>query len=751
MNLNRFTLFLIFSVSYVHHSFANRCCLNCTRFCSFKKDKDGWRASCSGLNLTSFPVFQKGVVWIDLSHNNLTSFPDRKTFPNSLRYLDLSWNPHLRHIPRDGFQNMPHLHNLILTYCNLRNIERNALSQLRSLRILDISHNQELSFAVMNNVTRDLKSTKIEILKANRIHCLFGMGTQLMLEDTINLQNTSLKELYLESNRLMIVQSGVAMFLPRTLEFFSLRDNMLTLGLYTIEVTNLVGLKVADASGQRSHHDYYKIWTPCKENQRQTRNSKPNMLSSFRHQKQFKLGIWIPDFTGMIPIPVAQHLETVYFNSSYIVSQIPEGRLSNNNAKHLYFQDNVFYRWIGPVMNVKSVETFNLSNNFCSELNTKFFDGFIGLKTLLLNNNMIGYSLKSDVKGLSFKYLNNLETLEMNSNKISLLSRNIFFNLTSLKYLRLKNNTMRKFIVHISHMRDLQILDLSNNELTHLSKTFTKNVDILSTNNPRFRLIFSGNPIRCDCENLDFIRWVSSSKNIVFKKSDFCITTKTEIGRVNMINIFEFHIQLEKNCKSYIGLIISMICLVVVVVTAIFGVIVYRYRWKIRYLYYITKGQYFGYKTLRRKDDENIYEYDAFISYAEEDREFAVHKMIENIEKNDIRLCFHSRDFTPGFDIAENITNAIHNSRKTVCVLSPAFLASYWCTYELNIARMESIYSRQGENTLFLIVFGNIKACDLPLTIMDLVDKKSYIEYPDDPQGDVVFWRKVREVIGMES
>ena len=638
-----------------------------------------------------------------------------------------------------------------LNYCNLRNIERYAFSPLHRLRILDISHNQELSFAVMNNVTRDLRSTKIEILKANRIHCFFGMGTQLTLEDTINLQNTSLKELHLESNRLMIVQSGVAMFLPRTLEYISMRDNILTLGLYTIETANMVGLKVGDASGQRSHHDYHQIWIPCKENQRQIRSTKPKLTPSFNHQRQSRLGIWIPDFTGMIPIPVAPHLETVYFNSSFVVSQIPEGRLSNNKVKHLYFQDNVLYRWIGPVLNVKSVETFNLSNNFCSELSTQFFDGFIGLKTLLLNNNMIGYSLKSDVEGLSFKYLNNLETLEINSNKISLLSKNIFFNLTSLKHLRLKNNTIRKFIVDINHMRDLEILDLSNNELTDLSETFTKNVDILSKNNLKFRLIFSGNPLRCDCENIDFIRWVSSSKIIVFEKSDFCIATKTESGRVNMTNIAEFHVQLEKNCKSYIGLIIPTICLVVVILTTIFGAIVYRYRWKIRYLYYIMKGQYFGYKTLRRNDDEGIYEYDAFISYAEEDREFAVHKMIENIEKNGIRLCFHSRDFTPGFDIAENITNAINNSRKTVCVLSPAFLASYWCMYELNIARMESIYSRKGENTLFLIVFGNIKACDLPLVIMDLVDKKSYIEYPDDPQGNVVFWRKVREVISMES
>ena len=115
MILNHFALFLMFSISYVHHVFANRCCLNCARICTCNKENDGWTAKCSSLNLTSFPVFQTGVVWIDLSHNNLTFFPEKKTFPNSLRYLDLSWNP-LRYIPRGAFQNMQHLDSLILTY-----------------------------------------------------------------------------------------------------------------------------------------------------------------------------------------------------------------------------------------------------------------------------------------------------------------------------------------------------------------------------------------------------------------------------------------------------------------------------------------------------------------------------------------------------------------------------------------------------------------------------------------------------------
>lgn len=98
-------------------------------------------------------------------------------------------------------------------------------------------------------------------------------------------------------------------------------------------------------------------------------------------------------------------------------------------------------------------------------------------------------------------------------------------------------------------------------------------------------------------------------------------------------------------------------------------------------------------------------------------------------------------------DIAANITNAIHSSRKTVVILSENLLESYWCMYGLNMARMESIYSRDGANVLFLVMFAPVPVRAIPLQLLDLIESNTYIEYPDDPQGNVVFWDKVDEAI----
>ncbi|CAG2209846.1 Toll-like receptor 4 [Mytilus edulis] len=143
-------------------------------------------------------------------------------------------------------------------------------------------------------------------------------------------------------------------------------------------------------------------------------------------------------------------------------------------------------------------------------------------------------------------------------------------------------------------------------------------------------------------------------------------------------------------------------------------------------------------------EDENEYMYDAFVSYADEDRLFVHTQFLQTLEKeNGIRLCLHKRNCLPGNDIATNITSAIHNSRKTVVIMTYHYLKSYCCMFEFNMARMECIYERNNENVLFLVVFEQISARDLPLHILEVVQSQSYIEFPNDEQGDVVFWEQL--------
>ncbi|VDI83979.1 Hypothetical predicted protein [Mytilus galloprovincialis] len=147
-------------------------------------------------------------------------------------------------------------------------------------------------------------------------------------------------------------------------------------------------------------------------------------------------------------------------------------------------------------------------------------------------------------------------------------------------------------------------------------------------------------------------------------------------------------------------------------------------------------------------NNDGQYEYDAFVSYDNNDRFFVHDKLLTCLEREaELKLCIHNRDFLPGNDIAGNITSAIHNSRKVVIVMSHNYLDSYWCMFEYNMAKVESIYSRNKENILFLVFLEKMSPKDLPLIVLELVQSSSYIEYPNDEFGDTVFWNKLKEVL----
>ena len=56
--------------------------------------------------------------------------------------------------------------------------------------------------------------------------------------------------------------------------------------------------------------------------------------------------------------------------------------------------------------------------------------------------------------------------------------------------------------------------------------------------------------------------------------------------------------------------------------------------------------------------------------------------------------------------------------------------------FELNMARMEAIYSRSGQNVLSLVALQKGIMKQLPLQLIDLVDSQSYLDFPEE-ESDV--------------
>ncbi len=110
--------------------------------------------------------------------------------------------------------------------------------------------------------------------------------------------------------------------------------------------------------------------------------------------------------------------------------------------------------------------------------------------------------------------------------------------------------------------------------------------------------------------------------------------------------------------------------------------------------------------------DSPEYQYDVFISYSSADKEWVRGELLRRIEDSGLRACIDYRDFRRGAPSIIEIERAVKNSRKTLLVLTPAYLKSRWTEFENLLLQTLDPSSRD----LRLIPLLKEK-CDLPTRI----------------------------------
>ncbi|XP_048244545.1 toll-like receptor 4 [Haliotis rufescens] len=376
-------------------------------------------------------------------------------------------------------------------------------------------------------------------------------------------------------------------------------------------------------------------------------------------------------------------LETFYCDDSTF--RISFFNFTPNNLTKISYRKNVITYWTGPKYGLNHLTEIDLSENFCDRVYDGCLKGFTSLKILRANRNYLGAFLGNDKNGQVFAYSPTLEFLNLSLNRIQFLPVNVFRNLVSLKNLNLSENSITKLKVKVSHMTNLTSLNLSSNQIPSLNHMFMSQLDIISKSSA-LKVDLSANPLICSCETLSFVKWMTQRKDMFASQHLYKCTSQS--GWLYNENVFEILSQLQQKCTSHFGLAMGLLVSVTSFLCILCASILYRYRWKLIYLYYIARGRYRKVDLIQHGNDRE-YEYNAFISYADENRDFALHMFIEKLEREgNLQLCLHHRDFIPGEAIAANILSAIQKSKLVVIVLSPNFLDSYWCRYEFGGDRL---------------------------------------------------------------
>ncbi|XP_063411716.1 toll-like receptor 4 [Mytilus trossulus] len=685
---------------------------------------------------------------IDFLSNGISLMSKQYSKLKNLAMLDLSGSSGKCSLPilnNESFQFIPQVKHLDISTCKIQQIHKGTLTAMKNMTYLDVSYNTCIKFEGLKNITSDLRFSNINILKINCLHKISDLTTVLKASHIKSLQNTSLQYVFADGNRVQSIEKYTLTYFPKSLKFLSVRQNPLKFGhyiSYVFSLTNLESIDVSDLYHHKSDLNPEKCIVDsictCSENP-------PNEPSYIEQSGISSLYIKdkirkkdITDNVSLAAILIPKNLKHINYSSASLIMDIPKLILSRGKLETVDFSNNILHSMIGPIYNVQSLKTLNVANNFCSNISKFFFSSdFKNLEHLNFHNNLLGIILPDDIDGAIFHNLESLIELVLSNNRIPNLPENIFKSQRNLQKLDLSENIFTDITFRLSHMTHLQELDLSGNRISIISDPITLQWDYVAKQHI-FSVDLNDNLLECNCISLKSIKWMTTTnvrlKNI--KEYKCMLWNRTIIALHNPKEAYNL---LTKHCASYENLELTLVLGVLLFIILIMGSLIYRYRWKLRYLYYIVKVKYSS--SHSETEEEYSYMYGAFVSYADEDRIFVHNTLLQKLEiENGIQLCLHKRNFLPGNDIATNITSAIHNSRRTLVIMSPNFLKSYWCMFEYNMARMENVYERRDENVVFLMFYEQMSPRELPLNVLEMIQSKSYIEYPNDEYGDTVFW-----------
>ncbi len=427
--------------------------------------------------------------------------------------------------------------------------------------------------------------------------------------------------------------------------------------------------------------------------------------------------------------------------------------LSDNKLRNLDMsKSNLDYSFLEREVGITGLPhlaSINLEFNNLDLLKTsKWFTGAT-VKTLLLGGNML---VGNDTEtGRVFAGVPGLEVLRLSQCQMTVMPPVDY--LGNLVELDVSGNRLTTFSANMGSLPRLRKLDLSGNGISSLPHRVTDALDRLAENGTTVVVDLSDNPLLCQCPSLGFVSWIQRTRvKLSRNQSLLCTSMSGALVSPWSVDLSEQ----DRNCTNFYPILYSVLSCIFLAAVVGAGVLLYKKQWTLRFWLHAAKEGW------RRRQERRVggsgirkYKYDAFVAYCTREateRKWVHLTMVPKLEgEYGLKVCIHHRDFLPGRDISDNIVDSINASRKTLLVLSPSFLDSDWCNFEVRMARVKLVEERRDNMVLVLYKPLDIPGVRLPRKLTSLLDKKTYAEWTDDPEGQQLFWNKLASVLRQEA
>ncbi|XP_060633808.2 toll-like receptor 1 [Anolis sagrei] len=685
-----------------------------------------------------FSIFQynEDLEHLDLSHNILQTVSCYVII--SLRYLDLSYNNYSIIPPCSEFGTMLNLKHLGFS---VKKIQKSSFRSLAHLQLNSLFLDLEGLSQYDVGVLPIFNTKKLHIISPSNSD--FHVLSDLRINATESLYLSNIREKQINDLNTLLVNFKNATLLNLTLNNIQCEWTDLIYILQTVWESSIEhfvfsnGGQLEVPNAVRFNHTNTSIKSlTIKQTIFTTIHSEPT--SMYRLFADMNITVLTISDAGLIHMLCPfrySHLKHLGFSNNSLTDTVFEN--CNNLAllESFILQRNKFknlFRVSLMTSTMKSLKYLDMSKNLlqCKYNRNKCHWGE-NLVILNLASNMLSESV--------FRCLPpNIQILDLQSNNILNIPKDTM-KLRSLEEINLASNKLAD-LPGCLPFESLRVLNVEMNSIVSPSSEFYHSCQ--STKELRA----GQNPFRCSCELREFINLEGQGlmKLVGWPGSYMCWYPE----HLREIKLEDFHVS-EILCNT--TLLITVIAIATIVGAAIMFFLCFYFHipWYLKMIWQWTRVKHRNWKNQPEVPPKGL-QFHAFVSYSEHDSDWVKTVLIPNLEKEDgsIRICQHERNFVAGKSIVENIIDCIEKSYKSIFVLSPNFVQSEWCHYELYFAHhklfSEDVYG------LILVLLEPIPSYIIPARyhkLKALMAKRTYLEWPKEKSKHGLFWANLRAAI----
>ena len=457
-------------------------------------------------------------------------------------------------------------------------------------------------------------------------------------------------------------------------------------------------------------------------------------------------GCWVFPWTGSLK---RAYIHTTNYYDEYMAHALFKGTTChhrNNSVEVFDFSNNrksgladIDVTFSTPIVGWDKMKVLNISYDELQHPSSDLGYNLPQIEVLDLSHNLL------DLQGQYGEFLEgatSVQELNLAGNVVQNISYGRFSTLSKLETLNLSSNALESFVVDIRNLNKLSYIDLSGNKISSFTRDMTEQLSAQADKlkSTTLKIDLSRNSLLCTCSVRPFVDWVLSKPyNIKFVNFNDYLCWNDDssqelfhkLGKPTELDC------LGKNFYISVG-VASGIVLSSIIASLIIWV--YRKRWWIRYHYFIARQMWIN----RGKQDEQgrEFRYDLFVAHSSCNQGWVDEVLQPKLEdENGIKLCLHQRDFELGGHITDLIIDSMENSRKILLLLSPHFIKSHWCKFEMSMAIWKLI--RKGHGVLLLAILEPLDGVRISKTLRELLEQRNYGEWTNDQYGQKLFWAKL--------